>query len=160
MLNLTYRDLNEGDFDVIHSMASQWDVVRQLGSWPWPSDPAHSLSRCKPYAGEGFVWAVLLDGAMCGSVAVTNTELGYCLEPAFAGRGIMTQAASDAINHAFATRDITRIDAHVWDDNAASQKVLGKLGFFHWFSAYEYSNVRKMPTLSQSHRLMRADWTA
>ena len=97
---------------------------------------------------------------MYGSVAVTNTELDYCLEPAFAGRGIMTQAASDAINHAFATRDITRIDAHVWDDNAASQKVLDKLGFFHWFSAYEYSNVRKMPTLSQSHRLMRADWTA
>jgi len=160
MAELTYRDLDAGDFDVVHGMASQWDVVRQLGSWPWPADPVHSMKRCQPYGGDGFVWAVCLDDVMCGTVAVTQNELGYCLDPAYAGRGIITQAARVAINHAFASRDIDRIDAYVLHDNAASTRVLAKLGFFHWLSAYERSTVRKVPTLSHSHRLLRADWMA
>lgn len=160
MHNLTYRDLNEGDFDVIHGMASDWNVVRQLGRWPWPADPVHSMKRCKPYGGDGFVWAVCLDGQMCGTVAVTQTELGYCLDPAYAGRGIMTQAADHAVSHAFATRDIGRIDAHVWFDNVASQRVLSKLGFLHWYSGFERAFARNIPTLSRSYRITRTDWVA
>ena len=160
MHNLTYRNLNEGDFGVIHAMASHWETVRQLGSWPWPSDPAHSMSRCKPYTGEGFVWAICLDDVMCGTIGVTGSEVGYCLDAAYAGRGITTQAVRHAVNTAFTTRDIDRIVAHVWFDNIASLRVLNKIGFTHWFTAYEHSFVRKMPTLSQSHRLLRSDWTA
>ena len=160
MYDLTYRDVDSDDFDVIHKMASDWNIVRQLGSWPWPPDPAYSKRRSEPYTGNGFVWAVCDAGKMCGTVCVTHGELGYCLDPAFAGRGITTQAAAAAISHAFATSDIDRIDAHVWHDNPASVRVLAKLGFLHWFSAYEMSNVRKTPVLSQSHRLLRSDWTA
>lgn len=160
MLDLSYRDLNAGDFDVVHAMASDWGTVRQLGSWPWPSDPAHSLSRCKPYAGEGFVWAICLGGTMCGTVAVTGTELGYCLLPSYAGRGIISQAAAHAIAHAFQTRDLAQIDAAVWADNIASQRVLAKRGFAHWQTIYERSKPRRCPTLSHYYRLTRADWMA
>jgi len=54
MYDLTYRDVDSDDFDVIHKMASDWNIVRQLGSWPWPPDPAYSKRRSEPYTGNGF----------------------------------------------------------------------------------------------------------
>jgi RimJ/RimL family protein N-acetyltransferase len=160
MHNLSYRNLGADDFTALQSIASTWGVVRQLGSWPWPADPAFTKNRCTPYAGDGFVWAICLDGVMCGSITVTGCELGYMLHPSVAGRGIMTAAARHAIRHGFATRDIACINASVWHDNAASHRVLTKLGFTHWQTRFEQSKARGIPTQCQYYRLRRTDWTA
>jgi hypothetical protein len=82
MLDLSYRDLGPADFDAVHATASHWDVVRQLGSWPWPTDPAFTHTRCVPFAGHGFVWGIVLDAQLVGSVAMTGGELGYTIDPA------------------------------------------------------------------------------
>lgn len=158
MTSLSYRNLCADDFPMMHEMASDWSIVRQLGSWPWPSEPEHTMSRCKPYGGAGFVWAILEGDRFCGSVAVTGDELGYALHPDAAGRGIMTRAANDAITHAFATTDLDQITASVWADNIGSQKVLGKLGFLPYRTAFERSFPRRMPVLCHYYRLRRDDW--
>lgn len=79
MVNLTYRDLGADDFEAMHCLATQWQVVRQLGGWPWPASPEFTKSRCKTYGGKGFVWGICLDGSLVGSVAVTGRELGCIL---------------------------------------------------------------------------------
>ena len=37
---LSFRMLQPTDAPALHAIASHWEVVRQLGSWPWPPEPA------------------------------------------------------------------------------------------------------------------------
>ena len=48
---LTFRDLMPHDAPALHAIVSGWEVVRQLGSWPWPADYDQTLARAVPYAG-------------------------------------------------------------------------------------------------------------
>ena len=88
--NLYYRPMSSSDASALHKIASDWSVVRQLGGWPWPASKAFIFGRCVPYAGDGgFFWAVCRDGALCGSIAVTSGHIGYMLDPAAQGQGVM-----------------------------------------------------------------------
>jgi len=142
----------------VHSIATKWDVVRQLGGWPWPANPEFTKSRCKPYSGNGFVWGICLDDALVGSVAVTGSELGYMLHPEMSGRGVMTKASRDAMSHAMNVTDHTFFEASYWHDNPASGRILSKLGFRLWQTRYEPSKARRLPLLCHHARLMRSDW--
>ena len=158
MLELTYRGLTSDDAKNVHHIVSQWSVVRQLGAWPWPADLAYTRSRCKPYEGEGFVWAVLADGQLCGTVGITNGDLGYMYDPSFYGRGVASRAASSAIDHALATTNRDLITGSTWYDNPASYRVLQKLGFQHWQTRHIRAKARGRPTLVHHHRLERKVW--
>lgn len=56
-------------------------------------------------------------------------EVGYILHPDFWGQGLATEAMEAVIAYGFGTRGLARITADVDPDNAASLKMLGKLGF-------------------------------
>ena len=158
MAELTYRNLRKDDFDALWSMMSHWSVVRQLGGWPWPADRAFTLGRCKPYEGDGFVWAICQDDKLIGTLGITNGDLGYVLDPAYHGKGIIGAAATKAIEHAFASTARKYLTASTWWDNPASYRVLQKLGFVHWQTRYMHAKARNRPTLVQHLRLTRADW--
>lgn len=158
MANLTYRALGPDDFDALHRIASDWSVVRQLGGWPWPATPDFTKSRCKPYGGNGFVWGICVDGTLGGSVAVTDGELGYMLHPDFAGRGIMSQATTDALNHACTDYDFTEFHASAWHDNPASKRILEKLGFWHWQTQFVHAKARGFPVACHFMRMPRDKW--
>ncbi|NSL56085.1 GNAT family N-acetyltransferase [Uliginosibacterium aquaticum] len=72
-----------------------------------------------------------------GHVAITAIQrgvrhagvLGYGLDQAHAGQGLMTEAAAAAIRHAFEHLKLHRIEANHRPDNLASARVLAKLGF-------------------------------
>ena len=161
---LTYRPLAPSDAERLHQVVSEWSVVRQLGGWPWPPDPAFTAGRCRPYEGDGFVWAVLEDGRLVGTIGVTRyrqwADIGYMYDSTAAGRGIATRAARAAIDHAFDTADLTEIQGSTWHDNPASGRVLQKLGFRHWSTRFERAKARRMPTLSFNYRLSRRTWEA
>ncbi|SFS11130.1 GNAT family N-acetyltransferase [Yoonia litorea] len=158
MTSLTYRDIRDDDFDALHEMMTDWDVVRQLGGWPWPADPDFARSRCRPYEGDGFVWGIALNDRLIGTVGVTNGDMGYVLDPRHHGRGIISKAARDAVAHAFATTDRSHLTGSTWFDNQASYRVLQKLGFRHWQTRYIHAKARGRPTLVFNQRLERADW--
>ncbi len=160
MPDLTYRPLNDDDFDALHGVVSVWAVVRQLGRWPWPPEPAFTRSRCKPYESNGFVWGVCRDGQLVGSIGVTDVEIGYMFASDVHGAGVGTQAVRDAVAHAFAHYGWDALKARTWHDNPASGAVPRKCGFQHWQTAYEASFVRRVPTLTHYFRLPRAQWTA
>ena len=96
---LTYRAMGPDDATALHAIVSQWEVVRQLGSWPWPADSDFTLSRAIPYGGDGFVWGIFLNDVMIGNIAITTGELGYFIDPAHQRRGYAREALAFAIGH-------------------------------------------------------------
>ncbi|MEO9862396.1 MAG: GNAT family N-acetyltransferase [Yoonia sp.] len=160
MLDLTYHDCTPDDFDPMMALASDWDVVRQLGRWKWPADPEQVRFYCKPYEGRGFLWTIKHGAEWAGRIGITGGDIGYTLPRSVHGRGIATQAATYAINHHFATTDDHVITGSTWNDNAASQHVLEKLGFKHWQTCYMRSVARGYPVLVRQNKLTRQDWEA
>lgn len=82
------------------------------------------------------VFAIEVAGIACGSIGVfpqadihrKNAEMGYWLAEEYWGRGIMTEAVKQMIDHGFRSFDITRIFARPFSSNFASQRVLEKAG--------------------------------
>jgi RimJ/RimL family protein N-acetyltransferase len=161
-VGLTFRPLGPGDLPVLTALVGDWAVVSNLGSWPWPPDPAFTARRAKPYEGPGFVWAILRRGEMVGTVSVTgpdeDAELGYALLPALHGLGLGGAAARAAIAHAFATRPIDRIKADLWADNAASRRLVQRAGFTLTHEVMEHSLARGEMTASETWHLARETW--
>ena len=157
---LTYRDLQAFDAPALHELVSGWQVVRQLGSFPWPADPAFTATRATPYVGAGFAWGAFCDGVLIGTVAVTNGELGYMIAPAQWRKGFAGEACRHALAHAFDTLDVMEITAGVWADNAASRALLEKLGFEMAAPTYEMSKARGVIADGFDMMLTRAAWAA
>ncbi len=143
---LTYRSWQATDFAALHALNSDWEVVRQLGSWPWPPEPDFTASRATPWLGRGFAWAVLLEGRIIGGVSVTDGIIGYSCARSQWRRGLGHEAAATAIASAFSDPDLPEITASVWADNAASLGLLGKLGFAEVSRTVEMSKARKVET--------------
>jgi ribosomal-protein-alanine N-acetyltransferase len=61
--------------------------------------------------------------------AAQAASLGYWLGAPFTGRGLMTDAVRAAMRYAFGTLRLHRIEAACLPSNAASQRVLEKVGF-------------------------------
>ena len=158
MDNITYRPIRTTDFDALHTIVSDWNVTRQLGGWPWPPNPEFTKSRCKPYEGEGFVWAICDDDRLIGTLGVTNRSIGYQLSPTHHRRGITKAAATYAINRGFDELGHDTIVATTWHDNAASHGLLTGLGFAQYQLIYERGAARNYPTLARHYRLPRARW--
>ena len=158
MIELTYRDIRESDLEDLHAIVSHWAVVRQLGGWPWPADRDFTETRCRPYEGDGFVWAICISDRLVGSIGVTNGDLGYMLSPDAHGQGIMSRATRRAVAEAFATTGLTHLTGSTWWDNPASYRVLQKLGFQHWQTRFIHAKARNMPTLVNNQRLERSHW--
>ena len=155
---LTYRPIQADGFDQMHTVVSDWGVVRQLGGWPWPPQPDFTRDRCKPYAGDGFVCAICHDDLLVGTVALTRGELGYFTHPTHAGRGIMFAAVDKAIATGFVDEGRALLAASTWIDNAASPHLLTKRGFVHYRSEYVRSKARGFPVMVRQYRLTRDTW--
>lgn len=135
---LTYRPMLTHDAPALHALVSQWEVVRQLGSFPWPADFSLSTARAKPFHGEGFVWGIFLGKALIGTVGISEGELGYMIDPAHHRQGYGREAVSFALDHA----NLPYVEAEVWHDNAASLGLLHSLGFCVLYPSQHMSKAR------------------
>jgi RimJ/RimL family protein N-acetyltransferase len=158
LAEISYRDVRASDLAALSAIMSDWEVVRQLGSWPWPHDLAFTASRCHPYRGNGFVWAIVRDGQMIGTVGVTEGTFGYCLRRDQWGQGIGSASARTAIAHAFDNPALEKITAEVWADNLPSMHILIKLGFAVVMIETLHAKARAVPTLLQRLVLTRPRW--
>ncbi|MDX6243851.1 MAG: [ribosomal protein S5]-alanine N-acetyltransferase [Frankiales bacterium] len=147
--NLVLRPLRLRD-------ARRWIIARRTSAeWlaPWEVTPpgqrttppaslsvfAVTLSRLRAdaEAGNTLPFAVVLDGSLVGQVTLGNlgreprepAYVGYWVDRAYAGRGIIPRALALVLEHAFATLDLPRVEANIQPDNDASRRVVEKLGF-------------------------------
>ena len=134
--------------------AGEWRMTRLLNrDWlePWeattpgvtPSDGGRGygdavralrrdarLGLCFPFAllvGEQFAGQVTVGAIARGSA--NSAYLGYWIARPFAGRGIMPTALAMVIDHCFGDAGLHRVEANIRPENAASRRVVEKLGF-------------------------------
>lgn len=84
-----------------------------------------------------FAFAIVVEDRAVGSIGVfrqenihfRTAELGYYLGRPYWGRGIMTRAVRQAVDHVFQNSDILKVFAEPFARNRASCRVLEKAGF-------------------------------
>lgn len=124
--------------------APEWHAVvhdpRVHGPTSWPLVEVEALAaRADPLpdGSTGWRWAIvtLAEDRLVGSCGATRwsrelavAEVAYELAPAWWGRGVASAAVAAFLGVA-ASHGITRVEAHTWEGNAASARVLQRAGF-------------------------------
>jgi len=157
---LSYRALQATDRDALHAIVSDRAVTRMLGSWPWPPDPDFTLTRSRPYRGEGFVWGIFHQENLIGTIGVTKGEIGGMLGVAYHRRGFGEEAGRAALDWAFGPLGLEEVRAAAWADNAASLGLVAKLGFRITGDHHETSPCRPEPSPGHDLILTREEWEA
>jgi [ribosomal protein S5]-alanine N-acetyltransferase len=130
---------------------------------------ARFIAACRQMADEGSGARVAVervsDGAFIGWCSVTrwspdyrSASMGYCLDDAAWGRGYATEAARALLVWAFGTLDLNRVQAETDTRNAASARVLEKLGFVREGTLREDCVVNGEVSDSWVYGLLRREW--
>lgn len=140
---LLLRPFAPGDFEAVLSYESREDVARYLYWGPRTAEQVRAaLERDVANAavrrpGQTLALALSLrsTGEMIGDVALEwqpdpyrQGELGYIVHPDHQGRGYATEACSAVLRIAFEELGLHRVFARLDARNAASARVLDKLG--------------------------------
>jgi|LNFM01.1.fsa_nt_gb RimJ/RimL family protein N-acetyltransferase len=130
---LILRPLRTSDEPEFLALAGDWQVARMTSDIPHPLLPAQARAWLKPVQGD-VRFAIDLHGLLIGSAGYFRrrsgvAELGFWLGRQHWGLGIATEAAGAVVRHGFAVDGHTAFSSAHFADNAASRRVLGKLGF-------------------------------
>lgn len=137
---LLLRPVADADADSLFALHSNAFVLRYWDSPPW-SDPDLAkrfiaASRQMADDGTGVRVVVENDSSFLGWCSLTrwnptyrSAALGYCLDESAWGHGYATEAGAALVQWAFGALDLNRIQAETDTRNAASARVLEKLGF-------------------------------
>jgi [ribosomal protein S5]-alanine N-acetyltransferase len=102
-------------------------------AWPVMCGGLRAMAR----RGHALPFVITLDGQFVGQLTLGNVVrgslrsawVGYWVESGVAGGGVATGAVALAVDHAFGPVGLHRVEATVRPENAASLRVLAKLGF-------------------------------
>ncbi len=170
---LRLRPFAQGDADAIHALQSNARVMRYWDAPPW-TDPAQAqafLAACLQMQVEGsgarFAIETLAEGAFIGWCAMfrwnpvhASLGIGYCLDEPAWGHGYTTEAVRAMLHWAFSTLALNRVEAELDTRNAASARVLEKLGFEREGLRREDCVVNGEVSDSWIYGLLRRDWQA
>lgn len=87
--------------------------------------------------GSALPFVIVVDKEFAGQVNVAgivrgslnSAHIGYWVDQRFAGRGVMPTAVALAVDHCFRAVGLHRIEVNIRPENAASRRVVEKLGF-------------------------------
>ncbi len=130
---MVLRPARADDLDALHAVMRQ---PRTLAYWSTPPHESREqtaeflegMMTIPPGAGEDFV--IENQGRLIGKAGLYRfPDIGYLLDPAFWGMGLMREALGAVIARAFTVHALPRIQADVDPRNAASIRMLERLGF-------------------------------
>lgn len=130
---LRLRRVRLDDLGAIHVILSNPIAMRY-----WSSLPFTELEQSRQWleamieapAGESDDYVIERDGVVIGKAGCWRIpEIGYILHPDHWGQGLAREALTALIPHIFARHPIAAITADVDPRNAASLKLLARLGF-------------------------------
>lgn len=160
---LILRSARADDLEALHAVLS--DPRATL--W-WSTPPHGTLDQTRDWL-DGMIangpdhpdFVVELDGRVIGKVGFyAMPDVGYILHPDVWGQGLAAEAVGAAIDHVFQTRDLDTLTADVDPENAASIRLLERLGFIRTGFAERTWNVGGAWKDSVYYALSRADRAA
>jgi ribosomal-protein-alanine N-acetyltransferase len=113
--------------------AEPWRLRHVSTAWP----PLVSSLRRYARAGAMLPFVVTYEDEFVGQLTVNNVvhgalrsaHIGYWVDEAVAGRGIITTAVALATDHCFGVVGLHRIQIDIRPENGPSRRVVTKLGF-------------------------------
>lgn len=109
-------------------------------------------------------WATDLDGKLIGHVGLwpdpqnRHAEVGYAIARPQWGHGYATEAVSAVVNAVFTTTDFERVYARVDLRNAASRRVLEKVGMVQVGEVRENRVVHGLRVDDAFYAVLKSDW--
>ena len=160
---LKLRSARADDLEAMHAVLSDPRATR----W-WSTPPHETLDETRAWLDSMIAngpdqpdFVIERDGVVIGKAGFWKLpEVGYILHPDHWGQGFAGEAVEAAIGHVFATRDIEELTADVDPENAASIRLLERLGFIRTGFAERTWNIAGEWKDSLYYGLSRADWTA
>ncbi|MFY9610594.1 MAG: GNAT family protein [Blastocatellia bacterium] len=136
----TIRDWRKGDEPSLVTHANNrkiWQNVRDAFSHPYTKADADDWIRKASSDLPMTSFAIEVDGLAVGGIGLVlqadifrrSAEIGYWLGEDYWGRGIVSEAVEAFTEWSFATFDLCRIYAGVFEWNLASARVLEKAGY-------------------------------
>ena len=140
---LVLRPLRTKDAPVIQKRFTNWEVVRWLDAkvpWPYPADGGAAFVATaldEMARGEKSHWAIVPKKGPADLIGVislgpddglTHDQRGFWLDPAFQGRGLMTEAADRITDYAFRKLGWPCLWLSNAQDNHASRRIKEKQG--------------------------------
>jgi ribosomal-protein-alanine N-acetyltransferase len=165
---LALRPSSAADAQRAFEIQSDWAVTQMLRMASFPPERAEIGTWFADHprewaAGEAYRFAAMLDGQMIGLVDIDEIadgegEIGYWFEQATWGQGLASEAARAVVRFAFANAGLLSLRSGHAADNAASGRVLTRLGFRLFDRAECPSRSRGETILQCRYRLARADF--
>lgn len=170
---LLLRPFAEGDTEAIYALQSNARVLRYWDSPPWTERARADafISACRKMAEEGsgarFAIENRDDKAFVGWCSMflwnpvyRSIGIGYCFDEPAWGKGYATEAVRAMLQWAYGALDLNRVEAELDTRNAASARVLEKLGFEREGLRREDCIVSGEVSDSWIYGLLRRDWKA
>lgn len=152
---------------VLSDFAAWREVRARCGDWltrwepqrlPNQPDTTHDRDafavRCSArqrerQLGTGHGFGVFVDGTFCGEINLSsiargpfqNAYVGYWIDERWAGQGVMPEALVVLVRFAFEELHLHRIQVSIIPRNAASRRVVDKLGFREEGVALRYLEI-------------------
>jgi RimJ/RimL family protein N-acetyltransferase len=171
---LVLRELEESDFETVHSFASDPDTVGYMKFGPnSPEDTRAFLARVAEHRAENprltFELAVTLKdgGAQIGDCGlhITDAEsgqafIGYILHRDFHGRGYGTEAAGGLLRFGFEQMGLHRVYATCDVRNRPCARVMEKCGMRREGCLREHVRVKGTWRDSYLYAILESEWPA
>jgi len=139
---LVLRPVAESDAERILEYRNRPDVTRWLIRTVVDPDAFRAACTATVDDPDDHTVAVVLDGLVIGTVSLelsdgmgqpgmpsrTEAHLGYIFDPDHSGRGYASEAVAAVVDHSFRRLGVRRITAGCFADNAASVRILEKVG--------------------------------
>ncbi len=141
-MKITLRPWRLEDAAALAGILNNPDILKNLRDgvpYPYTEEDAAEYIKAMRAADPHsvFAYAVCANGRPVGSITAfrgqnihfRTAELGYYLDQAYWGKGIMTKGVKMLCRALFAESDLLRIYAEPFSENTASRRVLEKAGF-------------------------------
>jgi [ribosomal protein S5]-alanine N-acetyltransferase len=168
---LRLRPVADADEEALFALHSKAHVLRYWDAPPWSERvrAARFIAACRQMADDGTGARLAIDrvsdGAFVGWCSLTrwnpdyrSATLSYCLDDAAWGHGYATEASRTLLQWAYDTLDLNRVQAESDTRNAASARVLEKLGFAREGTLREDCIVKGEVSDSWVYGLIKREW--
>lgn len=143
----TWREVRDRNKVWLH----RWDATTPPGTEVRPRTFAAMVRAMQAEAriGRQLPFAIEVDGTFVGQVTVSNitrgsgqfASIGYWIDQRYAGRGLTPRAVAMAIDHCFFVLRLHRVEIAIRPENAASLRVVEKLGIAEFGYAPRFLHI-------------------
>ncbi len=170
---LRLRPLIEDDAPALFAIFSDREMMCFWSTAPWtdPSEGLRMVERDRESLREGTAIRFGIEdretATLIGTCAFHNchhanrrAEVGYALDRAVRGRGLMHEALTALLSYGFTTIELHRVEADIDPRNLASARSLERLGFVREGLLRERWIVNGEISDTALYGLLRSDWDA